>query len=536
MKTLSSPWFWLLLILFFPLLLLLYLIEAYYRRRFPFQPRRFPRREYYIHNQVIVTGREADVDAAIAKVKNASLKQEKRLRFSQIGSGLLNCADLPHGEGQQGLVIDLYTIEDRQPNVEAAIGEINAALGQESGSILAEPNRLTGHPWEPEGSPWEPEGSPWEPEGSPLEKLFGGRHKKSQDAPADLFMDQWAFDNIELHNLDRKPSGADVRVGIFDTSPYVDDDNVLAVGGDTKDVTWVNVKPESRMKLVVRHATSRAELGRNSRRPIDVRNHGLFVAGMIYALAEESELYLVRVLQDDNRGDLFTLLEALFDFIKDSLGPNSSPRGVVINLSLGIRVPREEEVEEAGIDRPSSILALEYLLRAAHCLGAVIVAAAGNESSGLAKPADANWPAAWPETIGVAASNIDNHHACFSNAGNIHAPGGEGGTRDCIPQADECEGNCELAVIGPILKSPENTGFIYWTGSSFAAPMVSGLAALVIQAGNFQLTPTQVEEKILCGAQVNGKGVDQVNVINVRRTLQECLASDLYSQEMAQAE
>jgi len=531
-----SPWFWLIIILL--LLLLFYLIEAYYRRRFPFNPGRYPRREYYIRDQVIVTGSEADVDAAILRVKNVNLKLIKRLRLQELGPRLVSCEPLPNDVNLHELVIDLYAIGGGRLSVERAIREINAALDSTSGRIIPEPNRLTGDPWEPEGSPWEPEGSPWEPEGSPwepegspLQRLLGRKHKESQDAPADLFMHQWAFDNIELHYSSEKPTGDRVQVGIFDTSPFVEED-LTAMGG-VPQTKWVQAQNAAPMKLKsVRNAKKRAVLRRNSRQPVNLANHGLFVAGLIYALAENCDLHLIRVLDDDNRGDLFTLLEAIFEFVKEFLGSESNPNNVVLNLSLGIRIPPEE----ASFDLPSSIKAIEYLLKAAHCLGAVTVAAAGNESSGLPKPNKANFPAFWSENIGVAASNITDKHACFSNNGLVHAPGGDGGgPKGCAPQAQNCQGNCAQAVVGPVIKSSNNTGFIYWTGSSFAAPMVSGLAALVIQKGDFQLSPDEVKEKILCGAQVADKNADQVNVINVRRTLEECMHSDQYRQSTVQA-
>lgn len=539
MSTQLSPWFWLIIILL--ILLLFYLIEAYYRRRFPFNPGPYPRREYYVRDQVIVTGSEADVDAAISRVNNVNLKLIKRLRFNELGPRLEDCEQLPNGVDLHELVIDLYAIGGGRLSVEHAIREIDAALDSTSGRIIPEPNRLTGDPWEPEGSPWEPEGSPWEPEGSPwepegspLQQLFEGKHKESQDAPADFYMEQWAFDNIERHNSSEKPTGDGVQVGIFDTSPFVEEIST-ARGDAPKVVTWVKVgSGADPMKFKsIHNAEKRAKLQRNLRQPVNMADHGLFVAGLIYALAEKCDLHLIRVLDDDNRGDLFTLLEAIFDFVKEFFGSESSPNNVVLNLSLGIRMPPEK----AEFDLPSSIDALEYLLKAAHCLGAVTVAAAGNESSGLPKPKDANFPAIWPEIIGVAASNIMDQHACFSNDGRVHAPGGDGGgPRGCAPQVQNCHGNCAQAVVGPITKTSDNTGFIYWTGSSFAAPMVSGLAALVIQKGDFQLTPDEVKEKILCGAQVADVKADQVNVINVRRTLEECMHSDKYQQSTVQAE
>jgi len=517
LSLLLSIWIWALFLLLL-LLLLLYLIQAYYRRWFPFQPARFPRKEYYIENQVVVTGAEGDVDAAIADVRNVSLSRVQRLRFSDLGPALLSCPDLPHGGGDRGLVVDLYRIAGLSPNVEQAIREINAALERTgiSGRVIAEPNRLTGSAWEPEASPWELVTSAWEPEASPIDELFGGGAGLPPSAPAELFLRQWAFERIQRHAVQQKPSGEGVLVGVFDTSPYRFAE-IPEGGSASKTLNWVQVGDQT-LNLEVHHPVRRATLKRNSRPVVDVRNHGLFAAGLVFALAERARIRLVRVLDDDSRGDLYTMIEAIFNYIRETQALEPRPLGVVINLSLGIRIPPAE----AGFDLPSSVQALEYLMMAARCLGIVTIAASGNEAN-----VQANLPAGWPWALGVAASNQRNRHACFSNPGRIYAPGGDGGRgRDgsgCIPQAKNCQGDCEFALIGPILPPSGHSGYVYWTGTSFAAPLVSGLAALVVQLGQGGLSPSEVERILLCGAEPDEGEAEAVNVIRLPRTLQTCL-------------
>jgi subtilisin family serine protease len=95
--------------------------------------------------------------------------------------------------------------------------------------------------------------------------------------------------------------------------------------------------------------------------------------------------------------------------------------------------------------------------------GILVAAAAGNDSWALPisqlKPAQL--PARDELVVGVQASNIGGGRACFSNRGDIAAPG--------------C-GLLSLAIPHP----PKNPfGYVYWAGTSFAAALVSGLAALL---------------------------------------------------------
>ncbi len=507
------------ILLFLLLLALLYLLLAHWQRWWPFRTERYPRDEFYIQDQVVVVGVLSVIESAIAQVRGVRLERLERLVFSDLGPAIQTCEGLP-----ENLVADLYKIRGLFPNVERAIRAITEAASGQTDSLTAEPNWLAGDPWDPEGSPWDPEGSPWDPEGSILP---GSQPKKPpQDAQPEWFMRQWAFKDIGLTDYYTNLTGAGIRVGVFDTSPFD-----LPLGGSAvESVGWV-LQPAP-LDLQVSHPKPAASL-KPSRKPwVDVRNHGLFISGLIHALAPACELHLVRVLENDNRGDLFTLVREMFNFMRAAGTPGEGRLGTLMNLSLGIRVPPEE----ANFKLPQEVLALYYLLEAASCLNIVVVSAAGNESSpaGALEP---NLPARWnPNVIGVAANNDRDQRACFSNRGMIAAPGGDGGKQDapggrrsgkaCIPMNQTCDGpECGFGVIGPVLENPARTGFIFWSGSSFSTPLVSGLAALVLQAGQGSYTPSRVAALINCGATKVDDPALGAGVINVRNTLEDCLRS-----------
>ncbi len=244
-----------------------------------------------------------------------------------------------------------------------------------------------------------------------------------------------------------------------------------------------------------------------------------------HAVAPRATIKLTRVLGDDNRGNLYTLIEALFHFILENMPGKRSDEitGVVASFSLGLRVPPEE----AGLDLPWDVQALRDLIRAARCLGIVVVAASGNHSANMLQPEAANLPANWSSAIGVAGSTQGNGRSCFSNQGDLAAPAGDGQKgrhkSRCEPANHLCQdGNCPHAVIGPVKKDNLNPkGFVYWSGTSFATPMVSGLAALVVERGRGQLSPYDVYRIIRCGGTKVDNSQIGNRIIHVANTMEK---------------
>jgi subtilisin family serine protease len=177
--------------------------------------------------------------------------------------------------------------------------------------------------------------------------------------------------------------------------------------------------------------------------------HGTFVAGVVRLVAPGAQIYAYRVLDTLGRGDGYTVADAILRAIDDSCR--------VINLSLGM-IGRHEAVDEA--------------LKYAEQNDIIVVAAAGNDSTHLDPLFP--FPAMKSSCLTVAALDSVNQKADFSNFGtkvDICAPG----TQIYAPHLD--------------------TLYAWWDGTSFAAPFVSGLAALIISI-NPAITREQLDNVV----------------------------------------
>lgn len=195
--------------------------------------------------------------------------------------------------------------------------------------------------------------------------------------------------------------------------------------------------------------------------------HGTHVAGIVHRVAPKAELMLGRVLDPSGTGTTWLTAKGVFWAI-DPTGLGQPDTGAhVINLSLDTRVDTQVMRLAANVVTCRAIpnrqvWAADYDRCHAEGLQAVVVAAVGNDASGKYKLYPAAYSAFMPGMLAVAASDNTvghvRHPAYFTNHGSyvdVAAPG--------------------YAILSQFYDDSHAT----ISGTSMAAPFVSGLAALV---------------------------------------------------------
>jgi hypothetical protein len=409
------------------------------------------------------------------------------------------------------LVMRLYEIPDNNRTVEDVIADINAvARGNAENSLAptynvsADPNyltRLSDLTGDPCADPADG--------GSGGGRPFGGPGLGDPKEAQDAFMSQWAFDNrgIKFTSWSSLPSskeltGRYVSVGVFDTSPYRITLPFLK---------WIGIGLPTPLWFTNWDAGGTTM----------VSNHGLFVSELIHGIAPKSRIQLIRVLNENGCGDTWMLNKG-FERYKSRMSAWSGRMdNVVINMSLGIRVKAKEASEEENEDLET----LKTLITQADGMGAIIIGAAGNDSPGkdedgtIIDPMPMQIPASYDNVMGVGATDKAGERACYSNQGDVSAPGGQGGkiemknedgimeTYDCVSRASTWNedlgpnssaactdiASCEYGVIS-LGRTRFGPQYMIWSGTSFAAPLVSGMAALAYQENSHDQVECIIEK------------------------------------------
>jgi subtilisin family serine protease len=168
----------------------------------------------------------------------------------------------------------------------------------------------------------------------------------------------------------------------------------------------------------------------------DQYGHGTFVASLVLVAAPGARILPVRVLDDEGNGTVAAV-----------------SAGILHAVDAGARVIN------VSVDIPQSAPAVEDAIDRARDRGVLVVAAAGNEGMN-----QLIYPARYSGVLAVTALQSNGVVAPFANRDSrvaLSAPG--------------------VALLGafPLPGSPSGTA--RWSGTSFAAPIVAGSAALVME-------------------------------------------------------
>jgi subtilisin family serine protease len=298
---------------------------------------------------------------------------------------------------------------------------------------------------------------------------------------ADAYTVQWAPAALRLGEAQALSTGAGVRVAVLDTG--VDRAHPALAGRLIAGFDFVDGDADP--SEVGSHETS-ASFG-----------HGTHVAGLVALAAPGAQIMPLRVLDAAGEGNAAVLAEAMLHAVDPDANPATDDGARVINMSLGSlsRTQILDTVTKLAtcaipprvVDPIDDFSDPGYNADKDRCNalgGAIVVAAAGNDASDAVR----EYPAAEGAygLLAVTASTAASKIAGFANFGawvHVAAPG-EGITS---------------SVPGGLYAS--------WSGTSMAAPLAAGTAALVM-AREPGLVPRDVARRLvrasgnLCGTKL----------------------------------
>ncbi|HEY6284263.1 MAG TPA: S8/S53 family peptidase [Ktedonobacteraceae bacterium] len=419
-----------------------------------------------------------------------------------------------NGKSSSDPVVSLVNFINRQDTLEYLRNQLNVPI------ISASPTWLTG------GSPYAPVGCPL----SPPIPVPGDAHCSSSPG-------LWPIMLPELSTDLERMTGDGVHVIILDTLPRQEDMMRTLEGAEDHNLLLLDV-----VNNVVMHhnllpvgidepnpkqpKTGKDIKGRNGG-GFRMADHGLFIAGIVRDVAPYAHVECIRALNDFCAGESTAFVKALESVENRMLLVNPDDNNkqgdlyqkkVVINLSCV--VPPDTYLQMLGIVHGDVRADLIKPIKALVDLGALFAASAGNEGDTRYQPAnpthirpDALYPAQFAykgvgtiKALGnsmIPVGAVDKHgnptsYSCYPGELGIATYGGDvpkhfkQDESGCFTEAEDLD-----ALIGiytslsypallledcrPTYPVPNSHAWAYWSGTSFATPIITGLVARILQ-------------------------------------------------------
>ena len=299
---------------------------------------------------------------------------------------------------------------------------------------------------------------------------------------------QWHLDNTEYGGINMESAWAfetgdsNVIVAVIDTGvAYEDYTEAVPIGRSGK---YRNVIYEQAPDLASTGFVPGYDFVNGDEHPNDDEGHGTHVTGTIAqstnndlgvaGVAFNTSIMPVKVLNSRGSGTYFDIAEGIY-FAADN-------GACIINMSLGGR---------------SDSITMKDAVASAYGKGVTIVCSSGNDGSATT----VSYPAAYDDyCIAVGATRYDETVAYYSNGGfslDLTAPGGD------LKVDQNGDGYGDGVLQQTFGRDPTDWGYWFYTGTSMAAPHVSGVAALII-ANGIATAPDDVREVLQSTAEDKG--------------------------------
>jgi hypothetical protein len=436
------------------------------------------------------------------------------MKSSPTGSSTAATSMSGNGNESSDPVVRLVNFINRQDTLEYLRNRLKVPI------ISASPHWLTG------GSPYAPVGCPL----SPPIPVPGHAHCSSSPG-------LWPIMLPELSSDLERMTGDGVHVIILDTLPREEDIKRALEGAEDHNLLLLDVVNN----VVRRHnllpvdidepnpkqpKTGKDVKGRNGG-GFRMADHGLFIAGIVRDVAPYAKVECIRALNDFCAGESSAFVKAL-ESIENRMLPinpddNNKPgdlyqKQVVINLSCV--VPPDTYLQMLGIILGDVRADLIKPIRALADLGALFAASAGNEGDTRYQPAnpthirpDALYPAQFAyygvgkiKALGnsmIPVGAVEKHgnptsYSCYPGVLGIATYGGDvpkhfkQDESGCFTEAEDLDALTGIYTslsypallledCRPTYPVPNSHAWAYWSGTSFATPIITGLVARMMQ-------------------------------------------------------